>query len=124
MTDNTAVYLRAVVSPARQTERRRERVSMTVILLCAVLAILILPPTYFLIHFSLHAIQPNGSTGEFTFAHYYKLFSGRFFLPSLINTAVYATGSAAVALVLGILQAVLVERTNTPGRDYVFLSTI
>jgi iron(III) transport system permease protein len=103
---------------------RRFRVSTPVILLCLVLAILILPPTYILIHVSLHLVEADGSAGAFTFENYQKLVASRFFMPSLINTVVYAIGAAAIALTLGVVQAVIVERTNTPGRHYVFLTSI
>ena len=33
-------------------------------------------------------------------------------------------GSAFVAIVLGVVQALIVERTNTPGRRYVFLGAV
>jgi iron(III) transport system permease protein len=45
-------------------------------------------------------------------------------LESLWNTFVYAVGSAVVAIALGTIQALIVERTDTPGRDYVFLGAI
>ena len=93
-------------------------------LLCLVLAVLILPPTFILVHVSLHQVAPDGSAGAFTLENYQKLVASRFFLPSLINTVVYAIGAAAVALLLGVVQAVIVERTNTPGRHYVFLASI
>jgi iron(III) transport system permease protein len=120
----TGIARAAAVAAGARRGRKREQVSIAVILLCLVLAVLILPPTFFLIHISLHTVQPDGSAGEFTLDHYRRLVTGRFFLPSLINTVVYAVGAAVVAMALGVVQAVLVERTNTPGREYVFLGSI
>ena len=45
-------------------------------------------------------------------------------MANLINTTIYAVGSAVVALTLGTLQAWIVERTDTPLRQYVFLVSI
>src|SRR5581483_11247886 len=50
--------------------------------------------------------------------------SGRFFLPSLWNTLLYASGSAVIAICIGTLQALIVERTNAPGRKLAFLAAI
>ena len=50
--------------------------------------------------------------------------SSRFFLSSLWNTAIYAVGTAVVAIVLGTVEALIVERTNTPGRSWVFLGAV
>src|SRR5262249_1532320 len=78
----------------------------------------------FLVNVSLHETRPDGSLGELTLRFYRQLFSGRFFLPSLRNTLIYAFGSAAIAIVVGTAQALIVERTNTPGRGLAFLAAI
>jgi iron(III) transport system permease protein len=96
--------------------------------LVAILAVLLLafivPPTLFLLNASLHTTRPDGSFDQLTLRYYAQLFAGRFFAESLWNTLVYAIGSAVVAVVLGLIQALIVERTNTPGRNYVFLGTV
>ncbi len=99
-------------------------ISPVVALLAAVLLILIVPPAIFLLNISLHETLPDGSLGAFTLRFYHDLFSGRFFLPSLGNTVIYSLGSAVIAIVIGTVQAVIVERTNTPGRDLAFLAAI
>lgn len=109
---------------AVRAKPRKLQFSPLVLLLCVILAILIIPPTFFLVDVSFHTTRPDGSMGDFTLGYYKALFTGRFFLPALINTAIYAVGSAVVALALGVTQAVLVERTNTPGRQYVVLGSI
>jgi iron(III) transport system permease protein len=102
----------------------RWRFSPLVTVLCVLLLLLILPPTIFLIAVSLHSTAPDGSLGDFTWANYQLLFESRFFLESLVNTVLYAIGSAVIAIVLGTLQALLVERTNTPGRTAVMLGAV
>ncbi len=102
----------------------RLRVSPIILVLASLLALLILPPALFLIDVSLHVSNPDGTLGEFTFQYYKALFTERFFLPSLINTIIYSFGTAIVALFFGITQALIVERTNAPGRRWVFLGAI
>ena len=109
---------------AARPRRARAMVSPLVIVLCAILLLLILPPTVFLVAASFFTTAPDGSFGEFTLQYYRQLFTGRYFLSSLWNSIVYAIGSAVVALVLGTAQALIVERTNTPGRGLVFLGSV
>ena len=99
-------------------------ISPLVVALALVLLVLIVPPALFLLNVSLHETRPDGSFGEFTLRFYEQLFSGRFFLPSLRNTLIYAFGSAAIAIVVGTVQALIVERTNTPGRKLAFFGAI
>jgi iron(III) transport system permease protein len=103
---------------------RLPAISLLVAALAAVLLALIVPPALFLLNVSLHETRPDGSFGEFTLRFYEQLFSGRFFLPSLRNTLIYAFGSAAIAIVVGTVQALIVERTNTPGRKLAFFAAI
>ena len=110
---------------ATQTWAKRLRLpSPIVALLALVLLILVLPPAIFLIDVSFHESRPDGSMGAFTTRFYSQLASDRFFAPSLINTFIYAIGSAVVAIVIGTLQAMIVERTNAPGRKLVLFGAI
>jgi iron(III) transport system permease protein len=102
----------------------RSRISPLVALLAAILLILILPPTLFLVDTSLHVTRPDGSLGQFTLQYYRQLFTSPYFAASLWNTVVYAIGSATVAIVLGVMAALIVERTNAPGRGYAFLAAV
>ena len=102
----------------------RFRMSWSVVILALILAILIVPPAWFLFNVSVHVSNPDGTLGQFTLQYYASLFTERFFLPSLINTIVYSLGTAMVALVFGVVQALIVERTNAPGRRWVFLGAI
>src|SRR5690349_18377564 len=98
--------------------------SPLVIVLTAILLILILPPTVYLIVTSFFSTRPDGSFDEFTLRYYQQLFTSPYFASSLWNTVIYAIGSSAVAILLGVMQALIVERTNTPGRRYVFLGAV
>ncbi len=100
------------------------RISPLVAVLIAILLIAIVPPASFLINASLHETLPDGSPGAFTWRYYQQLVSGRFFLPSLVNTLIYACGSAVIAIFIGTAQALIVERTNAPGRKLAFLAAI
>ncbi len=102
----------------------RLKVSPLVALLAAILLVLILPPTLFLVDTSLHTTRPDGSFGPFTLQYYRQLFASPYFAGSLWHTVVYAIGSALVAITLGVTQALIVERTNAPGRSYAFLAAI
>jgi iron(III) transport system permease protein len=104
--------------------RERWTVSPLVAVLAAILLLLIVPPTLYLVATSLYTTRPDGAFDQFTLRHYQELFSSPFFLSSLGNTVIYAVGSAVVAIVLGVTQAMIVERTNTPGRHYVFLVAV
>jgi iron(III) transport system permease protein len=121
MTAESRAY--ALVIP-RMTPPGIRTISPLVAALAAVLLVLIVPPTLFLLNVSLHETQADGSLGEFTLRFYRQLFSGRFFLPSLRNTVIYAVGSTAIAIGIGTLLALLVERTNTPGRKLAFFAAI
>jgi iron(III) transport system permease protein len=102
----------------------RLRVSPLVIVLAAILLVLIVPPALFLLNVSLHETRPDGSFGAFTLRFYRGLFAERLFVSSLGNTLIYAFGSAAIGLIIGTVQALIVERTNTPGRQLVFFGAI
>jgi iron(III) transport system permease protein len=102
----------------------RLRVSPLVVVLAAILLVLIVPPALFLVNVSLHETRPDGSFGVFTLRFYRGLFAERLFVSSLRNTLVYAFGSAAIGIVIGTVQALIVERTNTPGRQFAFFGAI
>ena len=81
------------------------RISPLVLLLAALLLILILPPTLFLVDASLHVTNPDGSFGAFTLQYYRQLFNSPYLAVSLRNTILYAIGSAVVAIGLGAAAA-------------------
>src|SRR5262249_27029188 len=110
---------------AQAHERRaRPRMSPLVAVLTAILLLLILPPTLYLAATSVFTTKPDGSFDQLTLRYYQQLFTSPYFAASLWNTVMYAAGSSLVAIVLGVVQALIVERTNTPGRGYVFLAAV
>src|ERR1043166_6440102 len=104
--------------------RERFAISPLVAALAAVLLVLILPPTLYLVVTSFYTTRPDGSFDTFTLQYYRNLYDSDYFKISLLNTVIYAIGSACVAIGLGVTQALIVERTNTPGRRYVFLGAV
>jgi iron(III) transport system permease protein len=109
---------------ARVIALSRLRVSPLVIVLAAILLVLIVPPALFLLNVSLHETRPDGSFGAFTLRFYRGLFAERLFLSSAGNTLIYAFGSSVIGIVIGTVQALIVERTNTPGRKLAFFGAI
>jgi iron(III) transport system permease protein len=103
---------------------RSLRVSPLVLGLIAVLVVLILPPVIYLIRSSLQEIEFDGSFGAFTLDHYRALVESDDLLSVIATTAAYAAGSAVVALLLGGVQAWIVERTDTPLRGLVMIVSI
>ncbi|MEA2905919.1 MAG: iron(III) transport system permease protein [Alphaproteobacteria bacterium] len=104
--------------------RERWTFSPLVAVLAVILLIVILPPTLYLIVTSFYTTRADGSFDQPTLRYYQQLFTSPYFASSLGNTVIYAVGSAFVAIVLGSVQALIVERTNTPGRRYVFFSAV
>jgi iron(III) transport system permease protein len=100
------------------------RISPLVLILIVILLVLVAPPAFFLLKASVHETLPDGSAGDFTLRFYQQLLSGPLFLSSLINTIIYACGSAVIAIFIGTLQALIVERTNAPGRKLAFVAAI
>lgn len=99
-------------------------VSPLVIVLAIVLLAMMVPPLGFLLRASLYTTTFKGDFGDFTLRFYAEIFTNPLFFQTLGNTIIYAAGSAVVALVLSVTQAWIVERTNTPLRQYVFLVSI
>jgi iron(III) transport system permease protein len=98
--------------------------SPVVVMLIVIMLCIMVPPCIYLIKSSLHTTHPDGSFNAFTIQFYTDLIANPRFLRNLINTTIYAVGSSLVAIILGTLQAWIVERTNTPLRQYVFLASI
>ncbi|MGY9018229.1 MAG: ABC transporter permease [Alphaproteobacteria bacterium] len=99
-------------------------ISPIVVVLASILLVLIAPAVIFLFQSSLHETQFDGSFGAFTFQYYVDLLTSDQFLTNLINATIYAVGSAAVAISIGVLLAWIVERTNTPGGGWVLIISI
>ncbi len=89
-----------------------------------IIALLVLPPVWYLFQGSLFEITPTGAVGEFTFEHYRRLLEGERLATSAVNSFVFAIGSAVVALLFGGVLAWIVERTNAPFKVLAYLTTI
>src|SRR5438270_9753408 len=100
------------------------RFSPLVLALIAILALLILPPVIYLLRSSLQQTNFDGSLGAFTLRYYRDLLQTDRLLPVIATSAAYAGGSALVALLLGGIQAWIVERTDTPLRALVMIVSI
>jgi iron(III) transport system permease protein len=74
-----------------------------------------------LIFLGISSLRPTGMPLEsgVTFAHYAEVYGNPGFWRLLRDSAVFAAGSAAVALTLGTLLAWAVERTDMPGSGVV-----
>ncbi|MFN6953429.1 MAG: ABC transporter permease [Acetobacteraceae bacterium] len=84
------------------------------LLLGSLLLYLVALPLVFL---GISSLRPTGMPLEpgITFAHYAEVYGSPGFWRLLRDSAVFAAGSAAVALTLGTLLAWAVERTDMPG---------
>ena len=103
---------------------RSWRFSPLVLLLILFLAILIVPPVIYLLRSSVQETNFDGSFGAFTSRYYSELLSTGRLVPVIAISAAYAGGSALLALLLGGIQAWIVERTNTPLRGLVMIVSI
>ena len=93
---------------------RRIRYSPLVIGLTLILLLVIVPPVIYLIRSSLHETNFDGSFGAPTLRYYSAIVENNEFLSLALNSALYALGSAVVALTLGGMQAWIVERNSKP----------
>jgi iron(III) transport system permease protein len=98
--------------------------SPLVAVLIAILLVLMLPPTIYLINSSLHETNFDGSFGDLTLRYFRELIDNGRFLGLALTSAIYALGSAALALLLGGTQAWIVERTDTPWRGAMIIIAI
>lgn len=80
------------------------------------LGLLTLPPFLFLLEKSFEQ-QRRGQAGELTLANYLWVFERGAVLDLLASTALFSVGGSALALLLGVSAAWLVERTNAPFRS-------
>ncbi len=100
---------------------RDERVIL-VLIIAAIFAILVLPPLVFLIKGALTVTQ-NGET-HISLHRFALVLSQRGIWMSAFNSFAFAFGSALLALLIGGVNAWLVERTDTPFKPLAYLTTI
>ncbi len=87
-----------------------------------VLALLVLPPLYFLFVGAL--TKQEGGQTYLTLERFALLLSHRGILLSAWNSFLFAIGSAILALMIGGLAAWLVERTNAPFKSLTYLTNV
>lgn len=113
-----------ITKPKVPATLRRFYASPWTIAVATLLAALVAPPLFFLAKTSLYTTEPDGSSGVFTLANFVALIVEGQFGGDLANSLIFAFGSALVAISGGLLQAWIVERTNAPFKDHVFLVSI
>ncbi|MDR5759082.1 iron ABC transporter permease [Caballeronia sp. LZ035] len=120
----------AAVEPSESNRRIRSgkgigaesRVLSGLVLLAA--SALVLPPAWILLRTSFVEINPNLSTGAFTFDHYLKLVHGNALASSAWNSMVFALLATVVSVICGASLAWLVERTDVPLKRLAFVTAI
>jgi iron(III) transport system permease protein len=87
-----------------------------------VLAYLVLPPFFFILHTSL--VTDRGlNAGAFTIQHFTNIVDSLGDVKTLLaNSMIYAVGSSSVALIYGTALAWLSERSDAPFRKLAYLS--
>jgi iron(III) transport system permease protein len=87
-----------------------------------VLAYLVLPPFFFILHTSL-VVDRGIQAGHFTTQHFANILESLSDVRTLLgNSLVFSVSSSAIALVYGTLLAWLAERTNAPFRTLTYVS--
>lgn len=99
-------------------------ISPTVLLLILLVMLGIVPPVFFLFYSSVHNVLPDGAFGPFTLGNYIEIVASRNFLNTLLTTGTYSIGAALLAIVIGIAQAWLAERTDAPMARYLYIASI
>ena len=87
-----------------------------------VLALLVLPPLYFLFVGAL--TKQEGGQTYLTLERFALLLSHRGIMLSAWNSFLFAIGSAILALMIGGLAAWLVERTNAPFKSLTYMTNV
>ena len=80
---------------------------------------LVVIPLIFLLWTSFRS-APIGMPAELTLSNYARAYANPATYELLQNTLVFAFGSAAIAIVLGIMFAWLVERTDLPFKNAIY----
>jgi iron(III) transport system permease protein len=87
-----------------------------------ILAYLVLPPFFFILHTSL-VVDRGLQAGNFTIQHFENIAESLGDVKTLLtNSLIYSIGSAAVALVYGTVLAWLAERSDAPFRKLAYVS--
>jgi iron(III) transport system permease protein len=108
-------------SGAERFAIRDERVVLVAII-GLIFAILVLPPFVFLVKGAL--TLEEGGASRVTLERFTRILAERGIWTSALNSVIFALGSAIVALLIGGVNAWLVERTDTPFKPLAYLTTI
>ena len=87
-------------------------------------AILVLPPIWFLLQASFTTLDTALSAGGLTLNNYVRLFTSPDLLTSVANSAIFAVFATLVSLIFGGVLAWIVVRTDAPFKGLAFLTTI
>jgi iron(III) transport system permease protein len=100
----------------------RNPAQMLFVFTTIVLAYLVLPPFFFILHTSL--VTDRGlNAGAFTIQHFTNIVDSLGDVKTLLaNSMIYAVGSSSVALIYGTALAWLSERSDAPFRKLAYLS--
>ena len=94
------------------------------VLLAVIIALLVLPPIWFLVQGSLYTTNADFTRGELTLDYYRRLIQEPRLFTSSLNSTVFAVGSSVVALLFGAMLAWVVGRTNAAFKTLAYLTTI
>jgi iron(III) transport system permease protein len=92
--------------------------------LMALLGFLVVVPLVLVLWFSLRTVGPGQPGGAFTLNNYRETFLNPLTYELLVNTFWFSLGSIAIGLIIGIGFAWLIERTNSPLRNFGFVSVV
>lgn len=100
----------------------RNPAQLMFLLTSLILAYLVLPPFFFILHTSL-VVDRGLQAGTFTIQHFENIAESLGDVQTLLtNSLIYSIGSAAVALVYGTVLAWLAERSDAPFRKLAYVS--
>lgn len=91
--------------------------------LIAVLALLVVPPLLVLIQGSLTETARDGMT-HLSLRNFSDMVGDKEFVASTVNSLIFAAGSMTIALLIGWINAWIVERTDAPLRGLAYLTAI
>lgn len=75
-----------------------DRIRYSGVLLAIIIALLVLPPIWFLVQGSLYTTNADFTRGELTLDYYHRLIQEPRLFTSSLNSTVFAVGSSVVAL--------------------------
>src|SRR2546426_2973937 len=104
---------------------RRLSLSSLVLILAVVITLwLLLVPMLLLVLNSIRTGPPSSLAGPWTLRNYYVLFSNPFFHTALVNTVIISVISTLGGLVVAVLFAWLIERTDMPFRTLAWIAVL